>query len=262
MKKATTYLLSALVALALASPAHSVSRSTSVTLFANYNVVATSYTYGFFRGPDNANADPLGEGVKSPLKAKTTSGAQVTIEAFTALSAPFAPLVAGDLLIFPNAPTVVNAGPSGVNVQGKTRRQERVIVTATDDNNSDVNAAIDLSQDSTGYNFYWKKFVTGVETTDGWFDVASFAGVEFHIVVTTLAADSIDYSIECRHTQANSAPAQVFVGSIASDTLGSNSDTLYLGIPFDQCRVGLKVTGDTGDQAVWVEVTGEKFNDR
>lgn len=263
MKRLISYLLvAALAALPVASSAQNVQRSAAVTLVANYNLTATSYTYSFFRGPDDANADPLGSGVKWPSKVKTTSGAQVTVEAFTASSAPFAALVAGDLLIFPNAPTVTNSGPSGVNVQGRTQRQERVIVTATDANNVDVDTAIDLSQDSTGYNFYWKKFKTGTETTDGWFSVGNFAGVKFDIQVTDIHADSIDYSIECRGSSVNATPKQLDSGSITSETLGSNSHTFYLGIPYDQCRVGLKVTNDTGAQAVWVEIVGEQYGSR
>jgi hypothetical protein len=263
MKRLITYLtVAALAALPLTSSAQ-INRSAAVALVANYNLAATSYTYSFFRGPDDGNADPLGSGVKWPSKVKTTAGAQATIEAFTASSAPFAALVAGDLLMFPNAPTVPNTGASGfVNVQGRTQRQERVIVTATDANNVDVDTAIDLSQDATGYNFYWKKFVTGVETTDGWFSVGNFDGVEFDIQVTTIAATSIDYSIECRHAGVNAAAKQLDVGSISSATLGSNSHTFYLGLPYDQCRVGLKVTGDAGTQAVWVSIVGEKYDSR
>lgn len=260
MRKYLAATLALLLALN-AYPARAVTRSISVTLVAGYDLAATNFTYSFFRGPDASNVDPLGDGATPVARVKNgATGTDVT--AFTASTNPFQGLVAGDLLIFPNAPTVVNTGASAINTYGMPKRQERVITTATDDNNAIVDRAIILDQASNGYTFSWKKFVTGEEAEDGWFKVADFAGVEFHIVVTDLHADSVDYSIECRHLQANNAPTQVDTGSISSEVLGSNSHTFYLGIPFDQCRVGLKVTNDTGLQSVWAEVTGEKYDDR
>lgn len=250
-----------LLALSLLSPwvSAGIERTQAVTLLANYNVAAASYTYGFFRGPNTLNADPLGAGVKWPSKVKTTSGAQVTIEAFTASSAPFVGLVAGDLLMFPNAPTQVNAGASAVNVQGNTQKQERVIVTATDDNNADVNTAIDLSQDATGYVFYRKVFVTGVETTDGWFSVAPFSAFKIVEQVTTLNATSVDYSLECRHTGTPGYAAEI-VERYSFTATGTH--TVYVNLPYDECRLGVQVVGDAGTQAAWAYFIGEKADAR
>lgn len=248
------------LSLALMAPGSAravVERSATYTLVANYNLAATSYTYSFFRGPDTANGNPLGEGVNPA--ARVTSGATSTdVTAFTASSKPFQGLVAGDLLIFPSAPTVINTGASAVNTTGYKARQERVIVTATDDNNAIVDRDILLDQDTKGYDFTWKKFKTGTETTDGWFKCSEWIGTEFLIQVTTLNATSIDYSIEGRWPNAvNNAPQQVDSGSIASSALGSNFHLYYMRLSFDECRVGLKVTGDSGTQAVWVSVTGD-----
>jgi hypothetical protein len=250
-----------LLVLTLLSPGlfAGIERTQAVTLLANYNVAATAYTYGFFRGPNTANADPLGMGVKWPSKVKTTGGAQTTVEAFTASSAPFVGLVAGDLLLFPNAPTVVNAGASAVNVQGNTQKQERVIVTATDDDNADVNTAIDLSQDATGYVFYRKVFVTGAETVDGWFSVATFDGFRIIEQVTTINADSIDFSLECRYTGGPNPQGEI-VDQFSFTTTGTHG--VYVNLPFDQCRLGVQVTGDDGDQAAWAYIVGEKLDGR
>lgn len=240
-----------------------ITRSAPTTLVANYNLAATSYTYSFFRGPNTVNGSPLGYGVKSEHRVKTAAGAQTTVSTFTASAAPFAGLVAGDMLLFPNAPTVTPVtGPTATNTYPLGRGQERIITVATDDNNCDIHSAIDLSIDTTGYAFYWKKFKTGTGAEDGWFKTADFSGVQFNIQVTTLNATSIDYSIEGRNTGPNTAAQQLDVGSITSSALGSNAHSFYLGVPYDQCRVGLKVTGDAGTQAVWVNVIGEYFDGR
>lgn len=250
-----------LLALSLLSPwvSAGIERTQAVTLLANYNVAATSYTYGFFRGPNTLNADPLGAGVKWPTKVKTAAGAQTTVSAFTASSAPFIGLVAGDLLMFPNAPTQVNAGASAVNVQGNTQKQERVITVATDNDNADINAAIDLSQDSTGYVFYRKVFVTGTETTDGWFSVATSSGFRIQQQVTTINADSIDFSLECRYTGGPN-PQPEIVDQYSFTTTGTHG--VYVNLPFDECRLGVKVTNDTGDQAAWAYIILEKVDGR
>lgn len=259
MKRLITYLtVAALALLPLASSAE-ITRTKAVTLLANNNVSATSYTYGFFRGPDDANADPLGPGVKWPSKVKTAAGVQTTVSAFTASSAPFAALVAGDLLIFPNAPTVLNAGASGVNVQGNTQLQERVITTATDANNVDINVGIDLSQDSTGYVFYWKKAKTGTTASDGWFDVSKYNGFQVCEQVTTINATSLDFSLEGRYTGVpDSEPNTVEAYSFTA----TGVHCVYVNVPYDQARLGVKVTADGGTQAVWAYVIGERFNGR
>jgi hypothetical protein len=251
-----------LLGLALLSPGlfAGIERTAAVTLLANYNVAATSYTYGFFRGPDTLNADPLGAGVKWVSKVKTVAGGGTTITAFTAATEePFIGLVAGDLLMFPNAPTQINSGASAVNVQGITQKQERVITTATDDDNAVVNAAIDLSQDSTGYVFYRKEFHTGAETTDGWFSVAPYSGFKIVEQVTTITATSLDFSLECRHT---GLPLYTSETVDAYSFTAAGTHTVYMNLPFDQCRLGIKVTGDGGTQATWAYFVGEKADGR
>jgi hypothetical protein len=93
--------------------------------------------------------------------------------------------------------------------------------------------------------------VCGTAITNGWISIPSGRPIVAAIEWTTKAATSLEYSIECRPWTgglgaylATVGQASMTSASASYVVIGSN----YNG--FDQCRIGLKLTTDTGTNAV------------
>ena len=89
--------------------------------------------------------------------------------------------------------------------------------------------------------------VCGATNNDGWVTIArsndSFVGA---VEWVTKAATSLEYSLECR-SYTSGIPIIIEQGSLSAT--GAKSITL-VGLAYDQCRMGLKLTTDTGTNAV------------
>lgn len=66
---------------------------------------------------------------------------------------------------------------------------------------------------------------------------------------TTKNATSLDYSVECRSWGASIADPPLVVKQSSLSAVGMDA-VVITDIPFDQCRIGLKLTSDTGAQVV------------
>lgn len=194
-------------------------------LYYNYDVSSTSYIYCKYTG---SGGSPFGAELKGYGLIKTT-GSTTTLDELDAASNSFTGMAAGDLLLIRNAGTGVTS--------------LRRIVTFTSVSQVVVDAAIDLG--TAGVTFNWLKQSCGTAATDGWVDVSLFYRLTFERALTTFNATSIQTQVEC---QLNG------VGSYTIDTssvtaTGSYAYSIGSGV-WDSCRMGVKVTTDTGLQSL------------
>lgn len=216
-------LLFLLPALAGAQP----TEQRSAQLLSSYDVASTGYIYCRLLG---TNANPFGAEIQGVGLAKTT-GSSANIAEAVADANPFAGLAVGDILIFRIA---------GVTYQ-------RRIITYTSDSAVVVNTAIDLG--STGVPFTYLKQSCGTAATDGWIDVALSGEINFVRDITTINATSIESQVECR---VNGTGAII----LDTKTIGTTGAYSYI-VPtaaWDACRLGVKVSTDTGIQAITARV--------
>jgi len=208
-----------------------------VTFIANYDIASATYLYCTYQGEDG---DPWGGGTMRLVRIKT-AGSNTTITSFTAAQGAFRNLDVGDLLL------ISTPQPGG--------EVERVILTNADDDTVTVTPAIDLSA-AGGYTFRWKKRVCAAAVdTDGQFDVTKFQdGILLQVSVQTITATSVDFSLDCRIDRVGQGWNQVFTKSITAATYPGYTDEFFNTTPYDYCRLGIKVTGDTGAQAAYAAI--------
>jgi len=109
-----------------------------------------------------------------------------------------------------------------------------------------VVSALDLVD--TSYTYY-AKGVGGTAATDGWIAVSGSEQVFALVTWTTKAAASLDYSVKCK------AGPQVAIIRQSSLTAVGTDTVALLGHGFDFCRVGLKLTTDSGTNDVTASIT-------
>lgn len=223
------------------------------TLARNFDVPAAGYTYLVFGdwSASLASIEPipgaLGPGSAVNIKVDT-SGSSTTIAALTANTSPFQGMVAGDLLIFPQLPAAGGTYPPG------PFRAERAIATFTDADTVTVDVALDITG-TGGVTFRRKRRLSGTAATDAWFSVAGFRNFQIQHTVGDINATSLDVTLECRVSPHASA------GTVSTDNITSDFVTVFQIIqarPYDQCRIGWRVTGDAGTNPVSSYFIGEK----
>jgi hypothetical protein len=186
------------------------------------NVADASYVYCKLAGK---NGDPFGDPVPGRGTIQTT-GSSVTIDETVVGSNPFTEVVVGDMLV--------------VTTGGVTYR--RAVVTRASAAQITVDTAITLAA-NTQWAFY--RSSCGTAVTDGWIPVSLKSELSFGVDWKTKAGTSIDHSFECR--LAGSAPAAL---EQASTTTATSSFLEITAGVWDECRIGLKISTDTGDQLV------------
>lgn len=238
MKKRTALASLALLFLAPVTP--SLSQNTPQqtrrqTLVYNHNPGA-AYEYCRMTGQSNAVFDVAYEG---RIKI-TTNGSSTTTSALVASSAPFLGIDVGDELI-------VNLADSA---SGKVER--RSVVTNADDDTVTVNAAWTLSPDATtGRTFRYKLLACGTGADDGAIGTDGYKVVRFDVQWTTKAAASLEILVQGRDRSGTTAWSD-----LATDVLGAvGTKTIQVNqLVYEQMRIGIKVSGDSGDQAVTIKV--------
>jgi hypothetical protein len=182
-----------------------------------------SYTYCKLEGQ---GGDPWGPPKTGRGLIKTT-GSSVTIDATTGSDDPFTELTAGDVIYF---------------FSGNTYYSRRVATVASVDQ-----ITVDTAVTLTDVSWTWRKAVCGTGAGDGWLDVSDFKTLNFTVSWITKNATSIDYSLECRAGDASA----YFVtdGRVSMTATGVNMYVARDAV-FDACRVGLKITADTGANSV------------
>lgn len=232
------------------------SERTVVTLARKYNLASTSYIYvAYGDASSTASANYPLSGVLGPGTVKSvpvsTSGSSTTVAAVTASTEPFVGIAVDDLLLFVANDTTSTLPMAGIEF-------ERVVTARASSDSVTVDAAIDLTATTTGpgvggWRFRYKKFRTGTGATNGWFDVSKFSSFQLQWDVLTLNATDITADLECR----SSRYAEPVV--LTSNTFTAvGSYTYHVTTPWAQCRTGLKLTGDTGTQAVSIYFEGAR----
>ena len=186
---------------------------------------AASLTYCTMQG---INGDGFGKPVLISTRIKT-SGSSTSVTEETASTFPFTNVSVGDMII-------VKRG----DVVGTTDKV--AVIARADASNITVSSAVNWS---TGYSFSWLKKVCGTTTADGWFAITGFNNIQSTVEWVTKAGTSIDYSLEC-----SIGPGLPIVVNAASATaVGQWSTVVTAGI-YDRCRLGLKISGDSGTNLV------------
>jgi len=190
------------------------------TFFRAYDIDETAYQYGKF-----------GEWTEASPYRIETSGSSTTVTAVS--GTPFELLGVGD---------EIRVELSGV--------QTRRVVTAKASSISiTVNSAINLDVDG-GYKFEWRDFAVGTAATDGWIATGLASAMDVHLVVTTLASDSITFSVECRGDGDATDAKQIFTDTYTSATFPDNGAVVVIGEICSSVRVGVKVGTDAGTDAI------------
>lgn len=244
-------ILFALLALLAVPSLNAQGQAKRITMLANYDLDSASYIYCNSLGiSPGAGSRGTGEPMPRGVRVATVTTGSTTISAVTAGTKPFVGMVAGDILYF--------------EIKGFV--EERVIVTATDDDNTVVNRTINLHSENTGVpagqgvTFRWRQRSCGTAATDGWMDVTALPVVKFEINIDQMnVTGNIDVRVECQSFGAVLSPQQVFLDAIATAGIPSGRITRQMfWTDFDQCRVGLKLTtddgGDTGANAEQISI--------
>lgn len=189
-----------------------------------WDLTDTSYTYCALAG---YQGNPFGPPLAGSAAIKTT-GSSTNITEVTAGTNPFTYLAVGDMLLVRKVP--------------QTEFDRVVIVTRTDAANVVVNTAVDWS---AGYQFYWLDRTCGTAVTNGWFSVGTFTTIEAQTEWSTKNATSLEMQTEC----AMGVGGPVIAETYSFSAVGNHAHVITAGV-YDRCRVGLKLTGDTGVQVV------------
>jgi hypothetical protein len=217
MRKLVLALLGLLVAAAPAAAQQSLAWS----LYAN-DVSAVSYTYCVMAGQ---RGDPFGEPLLGTAKVKTV-GSSTTVTEVTAGTNPFTSLAVGDMIL--------------------VRRGEvtdRVAITAKASAASiTVSTAVDWSAE---LDFRWMDLTCGTAVTNGWVGVGTFQTVCATVEWVTKNATSLDYQVEC----AMGPGLPIILETKSATAVGQWGPCITSGV-YDRCRIGTKLTADTGAQVV------------
>lgn len=246
--------LALLAALALSAPLHAQDATNeaqpSLPLFADYDLDAVSYTFGWYTGQLGQVLAPPNNNVH--LKIKTT-GSATAVAAFTTGTNPFAQLSVGDIIYV----TTSGATPGGTADGTLGRTLALLITVKTDADNITVSQAVDLS---LGYFFTWRKFNTGTTAADGWIPVRGITAGNFvYQIDQQNTTTGIDYKIECK-ADSPSATAVTIIGPTTKTTTYAGGNVISE--PWAFCRFGLKLTssddgGDLTTNAEKISVTFE-----
>jgi hypothetical protein len=219
MKTKLALLLLLLPALAVAQ------EQRTAKLYYNYDVSSTSYIYCKYTG---SGGSPFGAELAGYGRIKTT-GSSATLDELDSASDSFTGMAVGDLLI--------------IRFPGTTTTSLRRIVTFTSVSQVVVDAAIDLG--TAGMAFTWLRQSCGTAATDGWVDAGGFMRLNFERVLTTINATSIQTQVECQLNGLGTA----IIATDSSTVAGTFTYPVSAGV-WDSCRMGVKVTTDTGAQSL------------
>lgn len=222
MRKLKLTLLTAFLALSAALSSAQGSQAQGFVTWAD-DVSAVAYTYCAMLG---ASGSPFGNPLVGPARIKTT-GLSADVTEVTAGTNPFALLAVGDMLLVRRSPNYV----------------DRVVITVkANDANVTVSTPVNWS---AGYSFSWLDKACGTTVTDGWFQVGVFTTVETQVEWITKNATSLEMQTEC--AMGAGLPTVVLTDSLTA--VVNWSQVVTAGV-YDRCRLGIKITGDTGAQVV------------
>lgn len=214
-------ILAALVALgALAVPVHAQNLSADeIYLYGRRDLDATSYEYCRFVGLN-------GSAIDRAIPGRVLLAAAAGSTTVTGTNA-FANVAAGDML--------------EINVAGATLY--RIVDARASADSITVDAALSAAA-VTARPFSYRKAQCGTADTSGAFPVAGAHSFTVQVILSQEVSASTDYQIECR--VAGPAAAWSIVNGPNNDTSTFN-DIWSTDLPFSECRLGVKVNTDDGD---------------
>jgi hypothetical protein len=186
------------------------------------DVTDTSYSYCKLVG---SNGDPFGTANVGRGRIET-SGSSTTVTEVTTGDNPFTEIAVGDVLMIQVGSTVYR----------------RNVVARASAASITVDTAIDLS---AGYSWSWYQQKCGATAADGWIPVSLAHTMSFAVDWITKNATSLDHSFECR---VGGITATV-IEQASQSAVGPSVYVLPDGV-WDECRIGLKLTTDTGAQNI------------
>lgn len=226
-------MLLAFLLLPLCAQAQTVIEQKKAPIAYNWDLTATSYTYCRYLG---LNGDPWANSHIPGRSRIKTSGSSTTVTEYVTGDNPFTEISVGDILYIqqpygaPEAPRLVTARASAASIT--------------------VDTAIDLSA-TGGFSWTWRKQSCGSTISDGWFPVGNFYTLTFSTEWATKNATSLEAQVECRLGNVSASPT--IINSASLSAVGNNTVIITDGV-FDSCRLGLKLTTDTGAQSVYANV--------
>jgi len=239
MRRIIPFLLLALVAAPVLAQFSDGLAVRGVPLFLDYDP-GTSYVFCKYTG---ANQDAWGAPLPAPKKIKTSGSSTTTTSFDTVTDDAFLGIDVGDWI-------QVTQSQAG-SAQGVP--MPRYVLTNADDDTITVNAAWNLSIQTTGYSYVFRKQSCGTGAENGWVNTRGVDLVRYSLAVDQIAAASVDVVVQCRDTSAVSTPVALVTKSY---TAVGGDGILVSGMLYDQCRFGMKVTTDAGAQKVTVSLRG------
>lgn len=238
-----------LALLALSCPVQA-QETRKATFIALWDLDSDTVLYPVLLGTDG---NPFGD----PMQVATlieTSGSSTTVTAVTALTVPFADLGVGDLIF-------VRTSATNTDI--------RSIVAKASGDSITINAAADWSA-GAGFQFTWMDAVIGATVNDGWISTAGWNRIKVKVnYAQGDFATGLDVRWECRDRDLAAYEEIAYPdvaatcgddGVVASGycqfaTAGAGTGlTLIIPGPWDECRVGMKRTGnDTSDAGAALE---------
>lgn len=228
MKKLLVALLLAF-ALAVPFPAAAQSGAQNVisTSFLNYDLNATTATYGAWS-----------VWKAGPTSSLVTASASTTVTAVS--GTPFDLVAVGDQVSFQI---------SGVDTQ-------RFVATKTSGTQITVSGA-GITLAAAGQQFQYRNFNVGTAATNGWINVNTWANKNVNISIATMTGTGgIDMTIQCRYGGDGALPFNVYATVFNYSAAGTDIQPIVE--PCSSVRVGLNWhTADTaGTDDITVVVTG------
>ena len=211
-------LILALVLLPLSAQAQLVRQ----TLFENYDLDATTLTYGVFAETWSTDETKL----------VNTSGSSTTITAVTAGQKPFNSVAAGDQIQF----EFVDTGPA----------VRLVVSVAADKDSVVVDTAITIA--TAGKLFKYRKWYSGTVAASGWFGGGYCIDKALAVRVAQMnVTGTVDIQLECDIPGTGSAGINIYTKSYSA----AGSDLIVVTEFCERFRLGLKISSaddgsDTG----------------
>lgn len=223
-------LVLALLGLLAAAAPVAAQQSMAWVVYAN-DVSAAAYTYCVMTGQ---NGDPFGEPRIGPSRIKTV-GSSTTVTEVTAGSLPFAALAVGDMIEVRRG-----AVTDRVSITAKASGASITVSSAV----SWAGGTVE-SGGAAGVDFRWRDLACGTAVTDGWVGTGTFHTIGVTIEWVTKNATSLDFQTEC----AIGPGLPIILETKSATAVGQWGPTITAGV-YDRCRVGLKLSTDTGAQVV------------
>lgn len=224
--KIKSLIAATIITLGLGVPSRAqVANEDSLVLASRYDLDSASLIYCATTGINGTSSDRNREPPQGA--ARVASAASSTTVTSTGTLGSFTNVAVGDILF--------------INVRGVTQYRT---VTARASANSITIGTLLSTVAVTDATFSYRRLACGTADTSGAFPVTGVHALTVQVVLAQEVSTSTDYQIECRLLGPNTAWS--IVNGPNNDTSTFN-DIFATDLPFDECRVGLKVNTDDGD---------------